>query len=82
MGLPKEKIIAMIPARMGSLRLKMKNLALLDGKPLVYYAVQAAKDVDVFSRIIINSENALFEKISNRYEVGFYKRPAEFLDYR
>ena len=28
------KIVAMIPARIGSERLKYKNLALLNGKPL------------------------------------------------
>ena len=33
-----QRIIAMIPARIGSTRLKMKNLALLNGKPLIAYS--------------------------------------------
>ena len=74
----KEKIIAMIPARMGSARLTMKNLALLNGKPLIYYAIQAAKDSSAFDRIVINSEGALFAKIAERYKVGFYQRSAEW----
>ena len=48
------KIVAMIPARMGSERLKEKNLALIDGKPMIYYAIIAAKDSGLISRIIIN----------------------------
>ena len=53
-----KNIIAMIPARMGSTRLTMKNLALLNGKPLIYYAINAAKDSEVFKRIVINSEDS------------------------
>ncbi len=74
----KEKIIAMIPARMGSTRLAMKNLALLNGKPLIYYAIQAAKDSGIFNRIVINSEDILFAKIAKRYGIKFYQRPAQF----
>ena len=33
------KIVAMIPARMGSERLKEKNLALIDGKPMIWHLV-------------------------------------------
>lgn len=71
-------IVAMIPARMGSTRLKMKNLALLNGKPLIYYAIRAAKDAKVFDRIVINSEGEIFNKIAKRYKVNFYKRPEQF----
>ncbi|NQT30415.1 MAG: hypothetical protein HQ596_07570 [Candidatus Saganbacteria bacterium] len=73
----KQKIIAMIPARIGSTRLAKKNLALLDGKPLIYYAIQAAKESGVFAEIIINSEDAVFSKIAQRYGVGFYHRPKD-----
>ena len=73
-----KNIIAMIPARMGSTRLTMKNLALLNGNPLIYYAINAAKDSEVFRRIVINSEDSLFEKIARRYGIEFYQRPAQF----
>ena len=72
------RIIAMIPARLGSTRLAMKNLALVNGKPLIYYAVRAAKGSGVFDRVVINSEDAVFEKIALRYDVEFYQRPAEW----
>ncbi len=70
-------IIAMIPARIGSTRLKMKNLALIDGKPLIYYTIEAAKTSGVFNRVILNSDNEIFAEIARRYDVEFYQRPVE-----
>jgi len=70
----KQKVFAMIPARLGSQRLKLKNLAILNGKPLIYYAVKEAKSSKVFNKIYINSDSKIFEKISKRYGVNFYKR--------
>lgn len=70
-------IIAMVPARIGSTRLKMKNLALINGKPLISYAVEAAKASGVFSRVVVNSDNEIFAGIAKRYGADFYLRPAE-----
>lgn len=75
---PKPKIVAMIPARRGSMRLKAKNLALLNGRPLVSYAIEAAKKSGVFDRIVLNSEDDIFFDIAKEYGVEFYKRPAAF----
>lgn len=50
---------------------------LLNGKPLIYYAIQAAKEAGIFHGIIVNSEGALLEKVAKRYGVSFYKRPTE-----
>ena len=58
---------AMIPARLGSTRLKMKNLALLNGKPLIYYAIKAAQDSNVFDRVVLNSDSEIFKKIGFVY---------------
>lgn len=73
----KTNIVAMIPARIGSTRLKMKNLALLDGKPLISYAIEAAKESGVFNKIVINSDHTIFSKIAKRHNVEFYLRPPE-----
>ncbi len=70
-----KKIIAMIPARIGSQRLAKKNLALLDDKPLIYYAITAAKRSNIFEKIVINSDSKIFKKIAERYDVNFYNRP-------
>jgi len=67
----------MIPARMGSERLKCKNLRLLGGKPVIAHAIELAKKSGVFDRIIVNSENAVFGEIAERYGVEFYQRPVD-----
>jgi CMP-N-acetylneuraminic acid synthetase len=73
----KEKIIAMIPARIGSTRLPMKNLALINGEPLISYAIKAAKASGVFDRIVINADAKVFSEIADRYGVEFYHRPEQ-----
>ena len=71
----KKKIIAMIPARIGSERLKYKNLALINGKPLISYAINAVKKSKFVDEIYINSDDEIFSKIASRYKVNFYLRP-------
>ena len=71
------KIYAMIPARIGSQRLKYKNLALIDNKPMIYYAIRAAKKSQCFDKIFINSDHKVFSKIAKRYKINFYKRSKE-----
>ena len=68
-------IIAMIPAREGSERLKVKNLSLLNDKPLISYSIVAAKSAAIFDKVVLNSDNNVFEKIAKRYGVDFYLRP-------
>jgi len=70
----KIKIVAMIPARLGSKRIKHKNLRLLDGKPLVSHVLEKCKEADIFSEIYINSESEIFKDIANDYAVKLYIR--------
>ena len=67
------KIIAMIPVRLGSKRIPNKNLRLLGNTPLVSYAIQAAKNSNIFDEIYINSEADIFKKIADEYDVKLYK---------
>ena len=70
-----KKIIAMIPARIGSQRLKYKNLSLIGKYPLIYYAINSAIKSKIFYKIVLNSDNIIFKKIANRYGIEFYLRP-------
>ncbi|MBH32210.1 MAG: hypothetical protein CMD90_00995 [Gammaproteobacteria bacterium] len=65
----------MIPARIGSSRLKKKNLALLNGKPLISYSINAAIESNIFSKVVLNADDSVFKKIATRYGVDFYLRP-------
>lgn len=71
------KIIAMIPARIGSQRIPMKNIRLLNNKPLISFIIEAAIKSNVFTDIYINSENGIFLKIARDYKCKFYQRPIE-----
>ncbi|HRI45989.1 MAG TPA: acylneuraminate cytidylyltransferase family protein [Ignavibacteriaceae bacterium] len=71
----KKNIIALIPARLGSNRVKAKNLRLIKGKPLIYYVIDACKKVGLFTKVYVNSESDLFGVVAQRYGVDFYKRP-------
>ncbi len=71
------KTIAMIPARMGSQRLKKKNLAPLDGVPLITRAIRKCQEAGVFDEIWVNSEHPDFGPIAESEGVQFHQRPEE-----
>jgi len=71
------KKIAMIPARMGSQRLKKKNLRELDGVPLITHAIRKCLQSGCFDEIWVNSEDVEFEAIAKDEGVFFHQRPQE-----
>lgn len=71
------KTIAMIPARMGSQRLKQKNLQPLRGEPLIAHAIRKCLSAGVFDEVWVNSENDVFGEVAAREGVFFHKRPEE-----
>jgi len=71
------KIIAEIPARMGSKRVRNKNVRLLNGKPLIYYTIEACKNSSILKDIYVNSESEEIGKLALKYGVKFYKRSSE-----
>jgi CMP-N,N'-diacetyllegionaminic acid synthase len=72
------KIVAMIPARMGSKRIPNKNIRLLNGKPLIQYAIDAVKEADCFDEIWVNSDGEIIREMALASGVNFYKRPAYY----
>jgi len=71
------KYIAEIPVRLGSKRVPKKNLRLINGKPMVAYAIEACKQSKYIIEIYINSESEILKKLSKEYDVNFYKRKPE-----
>lgn len=71
------KIIGEIPARLGSKRVKQKNLRLINGKPLITYAINAAKEATALSEIYVNTESDLIGQIALDNGVKYYKRKPE-----
>jgi N-acylneuraminate cytidylyltransferase len=67
--------ICIIPARGGSKRLPRKNLALLDGKPLLAYAVEAARESGIFDRICVSSDDEEILETAREYGAEARDRP-------
>ena len=65
----------MIPARMGSKRIKNKNMRHLGGIPLISHSIRAAKEAGVFDEIYVNSESDVLGDIARQEGVLFHKRP-------
>ena len=70
----KIRIIAMIPSRMGSKRVKKKNIRLIDGKPLIQYIIDKVSKSNKFDEIYINSEDKIFNKIAKKNNIFFFQR--------
>lgn len=71
------KIIAEIPARAGSQRVKNKNLRLLCGKPMISYSIEAAKQSTILADIYVNSDSDEIGMIAKTLGVKYYKRPIQ-----
>ncbi len=72
-------IIALIPARAGSKRVKDKNIRPLAGHPLMAYTIAAALASGVFDAVLVSTDSPAYADIARHYgaEVPFL-RPAEF----
>jgi CMP-N-acetylneuraminic acid synthetase len=71
------KYIAMIPARLGSQRLKKKNLALLNGVPLIAHAIRKCFAAGCFDEVWVNSESEEIAEVARAEGAKFHPRPEE-----
>ncbi|MDA9101353.1 acylneuraminate cytidylyltransferase family protein [Omnitrophica bacterium] len=71
-------VVALIPARSGSLRVKDKNVRPLAGHPLIGYTISAALNSGVFQSVIVSTDSQAYAEKALEYgaEVPFL-RPAE-----
>lgn len=78
MSIDNKKILLIITARGGSKRLPGKNTRLINGKPMIAYAIEAAKKSKYVDRVIVSTDDEKTAKISKKFgaEIPFM-RPAE-----
>ncbi len=62
-----KKIIAVIPVKLNSKRLKKKNIKLLDNFELFLWTYEAAKKSKFISKVVISTESKEVIKIANRF---------------
>lgn len=71
-------IIALIPARAGSKRVPSKNIRLLNGHPLLAYAIATALEADIFNAIAVSSDDPETIEIARSYgATNLILRPSE-----
>jgi CMP-N-acetylneuraminic acid synthetase len=75
----KKKLVALIPARKGSKRIKNKNILRLLSHPLIGYAINSAKNSKIFDKIIVSTDSKKYAEIAKYYGAEIYSlRPKNF----
>ena len=71
----KKDAIAIIPARGGSKRIPKKNIKLFHGKPLIAYSIEKALASNLFTKVVVSSDDEDIAQISKEYgaEVPFIR---------
>ena len=68
------EVLALIPARANSKSIKLKNMQILKGKPLIYYTIMSALNSKRITRTIVSSESTKILNYSKN-KVEIIKRP-------
>lgn len=73
------QIVTIIPARGGSKGIKKKNIALLNGKPLLSYSIEYSLKCPLVKRTIVSTDDLEIADVAKKYgaEVPFI-RPIEY----
>lgn len=69
------KFVVLIPARSGSKRLPGKNIKSFNGKPLIWYSIQAGNLATCVAEVYISSDDDLIGEIGVNLGAKFLKRP-------
>ena len=71
------KCLIVIPARGGSKRIHHKNIALLQGKPLIQYTIDCVSDAGLFDFLSVSTEDSTIAQIAKLNGVRVFNRPLE-----
>ena len=71
----KNKLIALIPARSGSERIKNKNILNFFGHPLLAYSIKSAIKSKIFDKVLLSTDSQKYANIAKKYgaEVPFLR---------
>jgi len=71
----KPKILCVIPARGGSKGVPRKNIRMINGKPLLSYALSAALESGVIERVVVSTEDKEIAEIARNFGAEVIDRP-------
>jgi len=77
MTAPREKTLALIPARAGSKGVPDKNLRLLSGISLTAHAIRCARETKCFDRIVVSTDSDRIAANAEAEGAEVLRRPAE-----
>ncbi len=69
--------LCVIPARRGSKRLPEKNVALLGGRPMLAWTIDAALESSLFDRVLVSTEDRSFAELARGLGATPHARPVE-----
>lgn len=73
-----KKILAVIPARGGSKGIKDKNILNIQGKPLIAYTIEAAKQSIYVDEVMVSTDSEKIKDVAEFYGASIpFLRPAE-----
>jgi CMP-N-acetylneuraminic acid synthetase len=61
------RVLGIIPAREGSKGIKDKNVSTCNGKPLIYWTIEAARKASEIDRVIISTDSARYRDMLEQY---------------
>lgn len=74
------KILAVIPARGGSKGIPRKNVRLMNGKPLIYYAIQNALQCPLIDECVVSTDDDEIRDIAIAYGCKVINREGELAE--
>lgn len=74
------KILAVIPARAGSVGIPNKNIRLLGGKPMIYYSLDNARKSEYITDIVVTTDSPEVEIVAQQMGISVHHRSADLCD--
>jgi N-acylneuraminate cytidylyltransferase len=69
------KVLSIIPARGGSKGIKLKNLVILNHKPLLYYTIMASLNSKLINKTVVSTDNSQIAKTALKFGAEVISRP-------
>lgn len=73
----KKKVLCVIPAKIGSVRLPKKNFKLFLGKPIIEYPINTCLKSKIFQEVVVSSDSDLIYELAEKFNITPHKRRPE-----